>query len=748
MASRQLRKLRKQQELLSFSKGAAEGDDGSGDEPEPFVQPRKSVFSGFAALGDDGDIGGDDDDDSDEQKSDQDETKPDVSQQTGIDGQADEAFPAKKSKKSKKKKKKGKKADTASVPAQDSHDSFDEIDRALQELKLAEPRQSSSAAAHSAAASSVDQLRELLQINFQHLKAMNEMRKLFGKAIETADSEATAQENRPRGENQEVNLETYLSANARLPGRASKPAMFDSVLRTNPFIEGKKTWPRNSALGLKMTAVVPNDGVVGEYAFSHDSNYDQLESKFFQIVQMYDPMQLVRYLYQNPYHVSTLIQVSKYAKHQDQNSALSADLIERALFTLGRVSLKDFRKNLEHGQVFMDFSRPENRQFYLAGWHLIQHLILKGTFRTALEWSKLLLSINLEDPYAMINWVHVLAIRAHQAQWFVDLCKTELLDEKNGLETSVYIKQTLALAYLQLGDMPLAKATLIEGIERLPWLYDALFRALNLDSPKSIWGVEPRDEDEELHTGLYIHMTKDLWSGPQTISLLAESANAAQKAKADSLPRGPRVSLGTARFIYLENKPDLMSAVPRQMLHGSPNFDFDPLPPPKNENIFSSPTQQLQWEPASARSEGIPFLNNPRVRAAIAARAAEEGGLDLGPEAGGDEQWDEEERRHQEELLAREVADARDGAIPTDNRGFLGRVLALLGGGGGELFGGHTGMPGGWGDEDEWNDDEFEGEDDFDGEIDDDELPDLEAVPDPRHVTVEDVDDDEDEPQT
>ncbi|KAK3684023.1 transcriptional repressor TCF25-domain-containing protein [Podospora appendiculata] len=592
MASRQLRKLRKQKELLSSQNEAPSGPDESEDEPI-HTQPRVNAFSGFAALGMDDDDDGDDDNDEND-----DDEKQDLPKETSADhedeqGAEEEEAPVKKTKKPKKKKRKAKKVET---PAKDEHDSLDEIDRVLEELKLANPRESGKSNAPSTATTSTGQLSELLQINFQHLKAMNEMRKLFGRAMETAQSED--QENRPQAAGQHgVDLETFLNTHPadgpRRPGQAKK-TMFETVLRTNPFIEGKKTWPRDSAHGLKMVCLSKGEDGSAEFAFAHDKIYEDLEMSFFGLVQMYDPMQLVYFLHRHPYHVSSLIQVSKIAK-QDQNSALASDLIERALFTFGRASLSDFRKKLEQGKVRMDFNRPNNRQFYLAGYNMIKNLVMKGTFRTALEWTKLFLSLNHKDPYAMVNWAHALAIRAHEAQWFVDLCNSRLLDETHGVDTSLYIKQSLPLAKLQLKDEAGAREILIAGIQKLPWLFCSLFGALNLDAPKSVWGIQPRDPEEDLHTKLYIHMAKDLWNNPQAIALLQDAANAAPRVDFASLPAGPQVSLATARFVYLDNTPELMSAVPRELLYQTVNFDFDPLPPRLEENIFSNQTQPLPW---------------------------------------------------------------------------------------------------------------------------------------------------------
>ena len=507
MASRQLRKLRKQQELLNLQSDTGEKSEESEDEPI-VAKPRPNMFSGFAALGDAGDGGDDDDDDEDEQQ--QMKTETENPKETQHADQEQPGEPAKKGKKkSKKKKKKAKKAEPP-APAQEDHESMDEIDRVLEELKLEAKRPGSSAVAPLDAAAAAISLNELLRINFQHLKAMNEMRRLFGKAVDAAEVEERAQENRQRALPENMDLETFLSAQAAYPGRgpAGNKSMFDTMLRTNPFIDGKKTWPRGTAQGLKMTRVSQGTQEEVEFAFAHDNIYDAMEGSFFGLVQMYDPMQIVHFLHRHPYHVSSLIQVSKVAR-QDQNSALAADLIERALFTFGRASLSEFRRKLEKGQARMSFARPENRQFYLAGYNLVQKLVLKGTHRTALEWAKLFFSINHDDPYAMLNWIHVLAIRAREAQWFVDFCSSDLFDNAE-LTSRIYPKQSLPLAHLQLQDPEAAQAALVKGMETLPWLYCALFSALNLDTPQSLWGIQPRDDEETLHTELYLHTAKDL----------------------------------------------------------------------------------------------------------------------------------------------------------------------------------------------------------------------------------------------
>ncbi|KAM7204797.1 ribosome quality control complex subunit 1 [Rhypophila sp. PSN 637] len=575
MATRQLRKLRKQQELqgqLEFVEKSAAKEESSDDEPV-VAKPRTNLFAGFAALHDQGD----DDDDEEEVKSN--ESEPAIGEGTE---QLDGANTSAKKKKKKKKKKKGKKLDVSSTPGQGpatapAPEQLDEIDKALEELKIEKPVSGSTGP--SSAADPDMQIAEQFHISFQHLKTSNELRRMFGNTDHLVEMEEQTQQRRTRDGN--INLEEYLSSEfGQRPGRAS--GMSEILIRSNPFIEGKKTWPRDSAHGLKMDPKQEGANGFATFTFTHEPIYQELQAKFFDLVRMGDPMPLVHFLRKYPYHISTLIQVSRYARDSDQNQALAADLIERALFTFGRVTLTGFRKKLEQGKARIDFLCRENRELYLAGYNHIRNLTQKGTVRTALEWTKLLFSLDPKDPYGLINFLHPLAIRANEAKWFVNLATTTpLLDYK--LPTGWYIKQTLVLAYLQLNSQDLAREALLSGINKLPWLYCSLFSALNLDTPKSVWGIKARDQKDEFNTALYLHMTKDLWDNPTTISFLKSVPSTAPRNEDyKNLPPSPQPNLATERFVYLDNTPTLLSALPSNttIRSGSmSSYDFDPLPP-------------------------------------------------------------------------------------------------------------------------------------------------------------------------
>lgn len=655
MSSRQLKKLQKQQELERLQNLAQDEADSSEEEIAP-PKPKTSAFAGFAALGDV----------EDEEDEGQEEAQEDDEQE---ESKPSEPVPApataKKSKKSKKKKKAAKKATDAPVTdtkPKTQDDGLDEIDKALQELST----KSAAATADTQQQSSYDaKLARLLSISFDHLKVINELRAMFGQeTIESVRNQDEAQarddrrRNRRGGPQQiQMDMESYLKGR---PGEKIP----EVVLRKNPFVQGKDHWPKAAAGGLKMVAVTDERVEPTEYTFSHDKGYEMLEMQFYGLVDMMDPMRIVHFVHQNPYHVNSLIQTSRVAKQQDHNASLAGDLCERALFTFGRVTLSTFRKKLERGLARLDFRRPENRQFWLAGYHYIQSLLQKGTYDTALEWTKLFISISPNDEYALMNFTHVLAIHAKEAKWLLALCNSSYFtSDEYDLPMKEYHRQTCVLAKLQLGDNEGALRDAIKGMETLPWLYSALCSAVNIDTPRAIWGVQPRNDDDALYTELYIHMAKELWKQDGT-ELLKEAGERAHKVDVHSLPPAKEVPLSIGRFIYLDNTPELMGLVPSSMLHASPNFDYDPLPPPREENVFSNEFQSLPWRRTEEPGVGPEALRRGRmddllaVARQLARERAAAGGGDEGQEM---------------------PVEGEAGGAPAVEGGFLSAIMRLLG---------------------------------------------------------------------
>lgn len=364
---------------------------------------------------------------------------------------------------------------------------------------------------------------------------------------------------------------------------------------------------------------------------------------------------------------------------------MSADLLERALFTFGRAAITAFNNKMSQGKARLDFARPENREFWLAGYQYIKSLLMKGTYRTALEWAKLLLSLDLEaDPYSMLLMIHHLAIRARDFQWLLDFYPKIKLESPGSQLSSVAMMVSVAYAALSLRDATLCRMLLSEAMKNFPWLFVRLFKELNLDAPKSIWGQQPRTDAEALITEVYVLQTKDLWSTPEATALLMEIAHTIPKADPDSAfskLSNDTMSLDVVRFIYLENTPALMSLVPSQLLHRSNNSDADPLPP--DHNIFSYPAQRTAiegrdgprgglgddlFDPLAALARLIPGFRRPAAgnreeQEGAINRLLEEISVGEGPDGLSD---DDEDSEGEED---------RDADIPP---GMISRLLNML----------------------------------------------------------------------
>jgi hypothetical protein len=299
---------------------------------------------------------------------------------------------------------------------------------------------------------------------------------------------------------------------------------------------------------------------------------------------------------------------------QDQNMALSSELCERALFTFGRVATSAFRQDLENGRARLDFRRPENRQLWLCGYHYLKSLIRKGTYRTALEWSKVLFALDHHDPYSMRHYIHFLAIRAYESQWLIDFI--EELEATGDNRDTIYLRQSIILAKLQLKDTAGAKAELLKGMQTLPWLYCALFQELGMDAPPSIWGINAETDSRAFWTKLYIHQMKDLWNNTGAMSLLQQVAKGMDKVDKASLMihDDPPPDLGTTRLVYLEGEGSLITLAPREFLDRQPNYEFDPLPPAKEDNIFSGEGCRVPWDDQSRGSRAMEHQIEQQLR--------------------------------------------------------------------------------------------------------------------------------------
>jgi hypothetical protein len=191
----------------------------------------------------------------------------------------------------------------------------------------------------------------------------------------------------------------------------------------NILVQPKETWPPIARTFTGMTMEVldaPGRGKMGGWV--HSRAYRKAQFQFLQAVQSYEPNHLMALLQMYPWHIDSLLQLSDVSRHQGDLGQAS-DFNARALFAFERTAAPIFTSSLTShlGPPMLNFHRVEDRGFWLAAHRNVNFLGRRGTWRTSLEWVKLILGLDPpRDPHGMLLWLDFLSIKSRQHTWFLD----------------------------------------------------------------------------------------------------------------------------------------------------------------------------------------------------------------------------------------------------------------------------------------------------------------------------------------
>ena len=607
MSSRALRKLQREQELRK--KEALDQNSEVVDETEE-VTAGNQPMNAFDILSQDGQ------DVYDEEKSSDPDAEPLTSGKDDTSMSVTKTKAKRKSKKKKNKNKaKGKDTTNGELSVQpnftEKDPKLDEIDMALKSLATNTKDEPSTAARVQIDEANM-QLYRVLAVESKHLNALNEMKRLFGNVVMENEDEAPAAPRRrgrgPQHTDLGGALAGYVSPASRGKGLAGL------ALRRNPFILGKEAWPKAPSGGLGMELVEKMEDGTVEYRFIHNSVYQDVQRQFETCVASLDPQRMISLLQYEPYHISTLLQVSEIAKQQSDHS-VSGDLLERALFSFGRSVHSSFTSALAEGRARLDFRRPENREFWLAAWRYTLNLGQRGTWRTAYEWARLMLSLDPEgDPYSMVLILDQLALRGGQSEHFLQMSQLPFFSDYLWKDRP-NIRISSALAEHKLKHPQASRKSLRQCIDEYPWIFARLFKALNIDHiPKSIWGKSANSDRDEFDCEVYVQNAKDLWNTPEAISLLVEVAESFDHPYG-RIASTAEITLDEARHVLLSGVTSLINFIPRQYTT-MPTSSSDPLPPPdslRSYNAAPDSEAQLVYEPAFMGPEDTDTDTQPEI---------------------------------------------------------------------------------------------------------------------------------------
>uniref|UniRef100_UPI00358F9CE4 ribosome quality control complex subunit TCF25 isoform X2 n=1 Tax=Myxine glutinosa TaxID=7769 RepID=UPI00358F9CE4 len=224
-----------------------------------------------------------------------------------------------------------------------------------------------------------------LQVEHRHLNPDNELKRLFG-------------------------ARTVLGCSRRQNTRQAMPKTW--------LVTAQQTWPRLARTGLSMESTSSKDGV-HYFTFVHSKDYQNFQVRFWDAVESMEPNHIMALTNESPYHVDSLLQLSEICRLQEDQE-MARTFLERALFSLESSFHPLF--NLISGTCLLDYRRPENRSFFLALFKQMLSLESRGCTRTALEFSKLILSLAPEeDPLGILLVLDYLALSAKEYIFLTEL---------------------------------------------------------------------------------------------------------------------------------------------------------------------------------------------------------------------------------------------------------------------------------------------------------------------------------------
>ncbi|XP_015495856.1 transcription factor 25 isoform X1 [Parus major] len=406
-----------------------------------------------------------------------------------------------------------------------------------------------------------------------------------------------------RNLNPENELKRYFGARAVLGDQRPRQRQRQYV-RSMWLTAPKNTWPRYSKTGITMQLLDTRRGVQ-HFTFEHHREYQQVQFKFLDAVESMDPNNIVLLLQMNPYHVDSLLQLSDVCRMQEDQE-MARDLIERALYSLECAFHPVF--SLTSGTCRLDYRRPENRAFFLALFKHLMFLEKRGCPRTALEFCKLILSLDPEnDPLCVLLLIDFLSLRAREYTFLTRLFQE--WESHRNLSQLPNFAFSVPLAYfflsqqeerpeLERGQARERAAQLIQlALIMFPSVLMPLLDHCSVQPDARVashpfFGLNAQiSQSPALNqlTSLYVGRTHALWKDPAVMAwlephvhevlhmveaqdTLVQEAEHKRKIRYQSAPRN------IYRHIILSEMKEATAALPLEVT-SQPVMGFDPLPP-------------------------------------------------------------------------------------------------------------------------------------------------------------------------
>lgn len=141
--------------------------------------------------------------------------------------------------------------------------------------------------------------------------------------------------------------------------------------------------------------------------------------------------------------------------------------------------------SITRGECRLEYRQQENRSFFVSLFKNIIYVGERGCSRTALEFCKVLLSLNpSEDPLAILLLLDYFAIRSDEYQYFIRFhAEQNQRLNLDGLPNFVF---SLALANFRISDIEKASEVLQDALLRFPTVLKYLLDKLSVRPDRNV----------------------------------------------------------------------------------------------------------------------------------------------------------------------------------------------------------------------------------------------------------------------
>ncbi|KAJ2558526.1 hypothetical protein EV175_000741 [Coemansia sp. RSA 1933] len=459
------------------------------------------------------------------------------------------------------------------------------------------------------------QSKELLAADVKHLDAEAEIRRLFGSAAVG---------------------ETDIRIGGRKVPRHLVPKR---LTLTRP----KLTWPPlqhgpgvsveaiEAATADSATKALVQGDVTGGRWFSveHNERFRSVQVGFLEAVARNDADAIGALVYQHPYHVDALLQLSEIIKQTGGDFGEAGALVERALYAFEQGFAPRF--NIAAGTARVDFRRVESRTLFLALFRHMQFLARRGCWRTAFEVNKILLGLDpARDPLGALVTLDFHALKAAQYGYVEQLAAHWAwapVDMMPGWAFSralaAFMLERKAQKKNKKSNQQRSMELLVDAILTFPTAVPVLWAKAGINVDARIVGHPYFDEPQvegsdsalthmQLLVQLYVERSCALYRVPEVVQWLQEGLRQAlvqidndlsvssvvgeRKRQVQSKMCSYVVPENVSRHVLVADMDALKAALPVQV-RSAEYYAFDPLPPADNIDPYADFVAGMMFRP-------------------------------------------------------------------------------------------------------------------------------------------------------